>query len=94
MTDIVEKIYSTPRTYGSPTGRDHEISHAPNWKARLAEKLMYALASRDCPSAGVAAEACDVAEEMFAEFDKRGWLIEVVPAPDLDANYGKRKATP
>lgn len=92
--DLQEKIYRTPRTYGSPTGYDRELSHVPNWRARMAEQVAYSMLSSGNGSGWgceIASRACDIADAMLEEFDKRGWLIEAVPAPDLDPNYGKRR---
>ena len=90
-----EKIYSTPRTYGSPTGLDFEVSHFPNYTARLAEKIVMALLeggdTGDSATIAIATRACSIAQDLMNEWQLRGWMLKVTPAPGLDPDYGKDK---
>lgn len=89
-----ERIYRTPRTYGAPTGYDHERTHFPNQAARLSEVIAQGLAYAGAPSSEIALCACAVAEDLLAEWDRRGWWIEIEDAPDMDKNYGAKRGDP
>lgn len=82
-------------TYGEPTVVIYETI-APNFKAKLALDLMtrFGLMTADgggedtagrqkfnlLPPAVVVERACEMAEVAWAEFERRGWLLEI---PDL-----------
>lgn len=90
-----ETIYRTPRTYGAPTGYDVEASHHPSWLARISEGIARGLACRDdMPVEDVAEHACEITQSLFHEWERRGWMLEVQDAPDMEQNYGRMRGTP
>lgn len=80
-----ERIFRTPRTYGSPSGYDVEITHYPNGFARMSEQLIQAMLeggdSRDAEF--IAARACDLTAALRKEWEARDWMIAVEDAPGM-----------
>jgi bisphosphoglycerate-dependent phosphoglycerate mutase len=92
-----ERIYRTPRTYGSPTGYDTELSHLGNRSARLAEALLQAMACanayRDFEPVQLVNRANDIAAAMLADWETRGWMIEIEDAPNMKRDYGAERGS-
>lgn len=90
-----ERIYRMPRTYGSPTGYDIEVSSYPNTVARFSEKIAYEMARseayRNLSPQEFAVEVCDRASAMVSLWEKRGWLLPVEDAPAMDKDYGAKR---
>lgn len=91
-----ESFYRTARTYGAPTGYDHEISHLPDKVARLAEKILTENTFHVTNlSEGYAIDIVDfafhLAKKYWAAVEAGGHLIEVQDAPDQkNGAYGPR----
>jgi hypothetical protein len=88
-----ETIYRTPRSYGSPTGYDSEVSHFPDHVGRLAEHFlgqMLRAGTQDTPGQ-MAGYAVKLAEAFYAEMQARGHLLEVQDAPGMKKDYGSER---
>ena len=90
-----ERIYRTPRTYGSPTGYDIELSHLQNQKGRLAEALLRDMlvsgAHSTIPVTALTERACRIADCFYADLERRNWMIEIADAPDMEKDYGTKR---
>jgi hypothetical protein len=90
-----ERVYRTPRTYGSPTGYDHEVSHYPNSHARLAEAIAKCLCGAGgawvMSSDDIAERSAGIAIALMRDWERRDWLIEIQDAPGMDKHYGLQK---
>lgn len=92
-----ESIYRTPRTYGSPTGYDKELSHFPDLVGRLAEhillELIHARGSTDSVP-GLVAFAIRYAEEFIQQLETRGHFLEVKDAPGMNKDQSAERGNP
>lgn len=109
MSEFKEAVYRTPRTYGSPTGYDREVSHVVSTVASIAERLLMEWkiplepgAARDgyqemelMDPTNLVFRAFDVAETFLRVAEERGHLLEVQDAPEgTPPGYDKGRGRP
>lgn len=93
---IEEKWYQQERTYGNSHGLYMEATHQPNMQARMALEILRSWVGpatengedragraryRAMTAEEIARKACDTAQAMCAEYERRGWFVQVEDVP-------------